>query len=66
MRDPPTTSEVFLSDEPDLAERTFEYFRLGTLSISNSGSLAAYGTDTNGSERYTLAVKNLETGRVAW
>ena len=30
--------------------------------MSNDGDMLAYGTDTDGSERYTIAVKNLATG----
>ena len=59
---PTANAQVFL-DEPALAEG-LEYFRLGSLSVSNDGSLVAYSTDTNGSERYTLVVKNLETGEL--
>ena len=62
-REGPTDNvEIFLS-EPELAEG-LEFFRLGTLTISNDGLLAAYSTDTNGSERYTLVVKDLETGEL--
>ena len=73
----PTDNARVILDEPALAEG-FEYFRLGTLTISNGASLAVYSTDTNGSERYTIVVKNLETwelledeiketrGRVVW
>ena len=59
---PTANAQVFL-DEPRLAEG-LEYFRLGSLTVSNSGSLLAYSADTNGSERFTLAVKNLETGEL--
>ena len=59
---PTDNAELFLS-EPDLAEG-HEYFRLGTLTISNEASLAVYSTDTNGQERYKIAVKNLETGEL--
>ena len=57
---PTANAQVFL-DEPQLAEG-LEYFRLGSLTVSNDGTLLAYSTDTSGSERYALAVKNLETG----
>ena len=50
-------------DEPELAG-DLEYFRLGSLSVSNNGTLLAYSTDTNGSERYTMVVKDLETGEL--
>ena len=50
-------------DEPALAEG-LGYFRLGRQSVSNDGSLLAYSTNTNGSERYTLVVKDVETGEL--
>ncbi|MFD1786764.1 S9 family peptidase [Sphingomonas floccifaciens] len=52
--------QLFL-DEPALAKGK-EYFRLGGLSISNNGRLLAYAYDDNGSERFLLRVKDLETG----
>ena len=62
-REGPTDNVSVILDEPALAEG-LEYFRLGTLSISNEAGLAAYSTDTNGSERYTMEVRNLETGEL--
>ncbi len=59
---PTDNAEVFL-DEPALAEG-LEYFRLGSLSVTNDWSRIAYSTDTNGSERYTMVVKDLGTGEV--
>ena len=59
---PTGNAQVFL-DEPELAG-DLEYFRLGSLSVSNNGSLLAYSTDTNGSERYTMVVKDLESGEL--
>ena len=53
--------DQLMLDEPALAAGK-EYFRLGTLSVSNDGKLLAYATDDNGSERFELRVKNLETG----
>ncbi len=50
-------------DENALADG-FEYFRLGAFSVSRDGRLLAYSTDTNGSERYTIRVKDLETGEL--
>ncbi len=60
-REAPTANARMILDEPALAEG-FEYFNLGTVSVSNDGAMLAYGTDTDGSERYTIAVKNLATG----
>ena len=59
---PPADVQTIL-DEPTLAKDS-EYFRLGSLSVSNSGSLLAYSTDVDGSERFTMVVKNLETGEM--
>jgi oligopeptidase B len=53
--------DQLLLDEPALAEDK-EYFRLGAFSVSNDGKLLAYAIDDNGSERFTIRVKNLETG----
>ena len=59
---PPDDAQVFL-DEPELAG-DLEYFRLGSLSFSNGASLLAYSTDTDGSEQYTLEIKDLATGEL--
>jgi oligopeptidase B len=50
-----------LLDENALAEG-HEYFRLGAASVSQNGRYLAYSTDTNGSERYTMRIKDLQTG----
>ena len=50
-------AELLLS-EPALAEG-LEYFRLGAIEVSPDGRLLAYSADTNGSERFTLKVKDL-------
>jgi len=52
---------VLILDENALAEG-HEYFRLGSFSISQNGRLLAYSVDTNGSERFTARIKDLETG----
>ncbi|MGN6621888.1 MAG: S9 family peptidase [Sphingomonas sp.] len=54
-------ADQLLLDEPALAEGK-EYFRLGAFAVSNDGRLLAYAIDDNGSERFTIHVKNLETG----
>ena len=48
-------------DENELAG-DLEYFRLGAASVSQNGRYLAYSTDTNGSERYTARIKDLQTG----
>ena len=52
-----------LLDEPALAKGK-EYFRLGAFSVSQDGKLLAYSVDENGSERYTVRIKDLETGEM--
>ena len=59
---PRDDAQVFL-DEPELAG-DLEYFRLGSLSFSNGASLLTYSTDTDGSEQYTLEIKDLATGEL--
>ena len=60
-REAPTANARMILDEPALAEG-LDYFRLGAMSVSNDGALLAYSTDTDGSERYTMVVKSLDTG----
>ena len=50
-------------DENALAEG-LEYFRLGAATVSQNGRYLAYSTDTNGSERFTARIKDLETGEL--
>ena len=52
-----------LLDETALA-KGHEYFALGGLSVSPDGKLLAFGIDDNGSERYVLRIRNLETGEL--
>ncbi len=53
--------EQVMLDEAKMAEG-LEYFRLGGIAISEDDRLMAYSTDTDGSERYTIRFRNLETG----
>ncbi len=48
-------------DEPALA-KGLDYFNLGGLDVSPNGRYLAYTTDTDGSERFTLHVKDLYSG----
>lgn len=41
-----------------------EYFALGGLAVSEDSHLLAYLTDENGSEEYTLSIKDLRTGQL--
>ena len=54
---------VLILDENQLAEG-LEYFRLGASSVSKNGRYLAYSTDTDGSERFTARIKDLETGEL--
>ncbi len=53
--------DELLLDEPALAEGK-KYFRLGAFAISNDATKLAYAIDDNGSERFTIHVKDLATG----
>jgi len=50
-------------DENALAEG-LEYFRMAAMSVSDNGRYLAYSFDNNGSERYTVRIKDLETGEL--
>jgi len=58
---PEDAEPQLILDQNELAEG-LEYFRLGAMSVSRNGRYLAYSTDTNGSERYTARIKDLETG----
>ena len=53
--------EELLLDENALAEG-HEHFDLGTLDISPDGTHFAYSTDTDGSERYILRIRDIASG----
>jgi oligopeptidase B len=40
-----------------------DYFRLGALAVSPNAQLAVWSSDQNGSERYTIRVRDLSTGK---
>ena len=54
-------ADQLILDENKLAEGK-DYFRLGAAEVSPDGKLLAYAYDDNGSERFDLHVRNLETG----
>ena len=62
-REGPGPDPETILDEPALASNV-EYFRLGSMSVSNNGWLLAYSTDTDGSERFRMVVKDLATGEI--
>lgn len=53
--------DQLILDEPALAKGK-EYFRLGGFSVSNNDRWLAYAYDDNGSERFLVRIKDLETG----
>ncbi|TWT43798.1 Protease 2 [Phycisphaerae bacterium RAS1] len=56
-------AEEVILDQNELAAGK-SYFRLGGSEVSPNHQLLAYSTDTNGSEVYTLVVKDLATGKL--
>jgi oligopeptidase B len=68
---PPTTGdgtplpgEKILLDGNEVAGDS-PFFSLGAFTVSPDGRLLAYSTDFAGDERFTLRIKNLETGETA-
>jgi len=55
--------EEILLDNNQLAEG-LKYFHLGALSISRDHHLLAYSTDTSGSEKFVLRIKDLASGKL--
>ncbi|RHW18704.1 S9 family peptidase [Sphingomonas gilva] len=53
--------DELILDETALAEGK-EYFRLGAMDISPDDRLMAYSIDDNGSERFTVRIRDLTTG----
>ena len=60
----PLDGEEVLLDGNELAGESM-FFALGTSDVSPDGRLLAYSTDFEGSERFTVRVKDLVTGEVA-
>jgi oligopeptidase B len=56
-------ADEVLLDEAKLAEGK-EYFRLGAITISDDDKILAWSTDADGSERYTVRFRNLETNQL--
>lgn len=63
LKDPaqPREGEQVILDANVEAEG-HDFFSLGTFDISDDGRLLLFGVDTEGDERYTLRIRNLETG----
>ncbi|MFC3050522.1 S9 family peptidase [Kordiimonas pumila] len=52
-----------LFDEVQEAEG-HEFFKLGVLAVSPNGKYLAFSVDTNGSERFTVFIRDLQTGEL--
>src|ERR1700744_930018 len=59
----PLDGEEVLLDGNELAEGK-AYFSIGALAVSPDGKRLAYSTDFSGDERYTLRIKDLDSGEV--
>lgn len=55
--------EELLFDVNEMAEG-FDYYSLGGLNVSPDNKLIAFGVDTLSRRKYTLQIKNLETGEI--
>jgi len=58
--DTPDRWQILL-DEPALAEGR-DYFSLGGISVSRDGRYLAWSADTDGGERFTVSITDLQTG----
>lgn len=56
----PSSNEELIFDA-NAESRSNDFFSIGTFCISNDGKYLLYGIDNDGSERYTLRVRNIET-----
>lgn len=55
--------EEILFDVNEMAEG-FDYYSLGGLNVSPDNKLIAFGVDTLSRRKYTIQIKNLETGEI--
>jgi oligopeptidase B len=60
----PLAGEEVLLDGNELAADA-QFFSLGAFDVSPDGRLLAYSTDFDGSERFTMRIKDLTTGETA-
>ncbi len=56
------SAEQLVLSEPELA-KGHDYFRLGAQNVSPDGRLIAYSVDTDGSERFTIRIRDIATGK---
>ncbi|MEO8724425.1 MAG: S9 family peptidase [Sphingobium sp.] len=57
------SADQLILDEPALAAG-HDYFRLGAMSVSPDGRYLAYATDTDGSERFEVRIRDLHSGEM--
>lgn len=56
-----SASDILLLDE-NVEASDAEFFSLGAFDVSNDGNLLAWSTDTDGSEHFTLRIRDIRTG----
>ncbi|MEE2772576.1 MAG: S9 family peptidase [Bacteroidota bacterium] len=56
-------SEEVMFNVNDMA-KGYDYYSLGGLNVSMDNKLVAFGTDTLSRRKYTIRIKNLETGEI--
>ncbi|MFP7366166.1 S9 family peptidase [Corynebacterium callunae] len=59
----PAAGEEVILDANELAEG-HDFFSIGASTVTISGRYLAYSTDTSGDERFTLRIKDLQTGEL--
>jgi oligopeptidase B len=55
------SDEVMFDEAKEAAAH--DYFRLGGITVSDDDRIMAYATDTDGSERFTIRFRDLDTGK---
>jgi oligopeptidase B len=55
-------AEQLVLSEPELA-KGLSYFRLGAQAVSPDGKLVAFATDSDGSERFTIRIRDIASGK---
>lgn len=58
---PDSKDEIIFNGDKEA--KGHKYFSIGSLSVSPSGNLMAYSTDTKGDERYTAKIRNLSSNK---
>ncbi|WP_423738338.1 S9 family peptidase [Christiangramia fulva] len=62
-KESPDAPEEVMFNVNEMA-KGFDYYSLGGLNVSTNNQLVAFGTDTVSRRKYTIRIKNLETGEI--